>query len=111
MDQFIVTTTPSVPGYKIVRVLGVVSGITARTRGVGGKIIASFQVLVGGEISAFTEEMLKARDEAIKRAIDQAKTLGANAIIGLDFETTEIAESIVMISATGTAVVIAPEAP
>jgi len=111
MDQFIVTTTPNVPGYKIVKILGIVSGITARTRGFGGKFIAGLQALVGGEVSAFTEEMLKARDEAIKRAIDQAKTLGANAIIGLDFETTEIAESIVMVSATGTAVVIVPEAP
>jgi uncharacterized protein YbjQ (UPF0145 family) len=111
VDQFIVTTTPSVPGYKIVKVLGVVSGITARTRGVGGQIVAGVQSLFGGEVSAFTKEMLKARDEAIQRAIDQAKTLGANAIIGLDFETTEIAASIVMVSATGTAVVIVPEMP
>jgi Uncharacterized conserved protein len=62
--------------------------------------------MVGGEISAFTKEMLKARDEALKRAIEQAKYLGANAIIGLDFETTEIFQSVVMVSATGTAVII-----
>jgi uncharacterized protein YbjQ (UPF0145 family) len=111
MDQFIVTTTPNVPGYKIAKVLGIVSGITVRTRGFGGKFIAGLQALFGGEVSAFTEEMLKARDEAIKRAIDQAKTLGANAIIGLDFETSEIFESVVMVSATGTAVVIVPETP
>lgn len=109
MDQFIVTTTPTVPGYRIVRVLGIVSGITARTRGVGGKIISGIQSMLGGEVSAFTEEMVKARDEALRRAVDQAKSLGANAIIGLDFETTEVFQSVVMVSATGTAVVITPE--
>jgi uncharacterized protein YbjQ (UPF0145 family) len=65
--------------------------------------------LAGGEVSAFTEEMIKARNEALKRAIEQAKMLGANAIIGLDFETTEIFESTVLISAIGTAVIIEPE--
>ena len=65
--------------------------------------------MAGGEVSAFTEEMIKARNEALKRAIEQAKMLGANAIIGLDFETTEIFESTVLISATGTEVIIEPE--
>lgn len=65
--------------------------------------------MAGGEVSAFTEEMIKARNEALKRAIEQAKMLGANAIIGLDFETTEIFESTVLISAIGTAVIIEPE--
>lgn len=109
MERFMITTTPNIPGYKVVKVLGIVSGITARTRGLGGKFLASLQSITGGEVSAFTEEMLKARDEALKRAIEQAKSLGANAIIGLDFETTEIFQSVVMISATGTAVIITPE--
>lgn len=65
--------------------------------------------MAGGEVSAFTEEMIKARNEALKRAIEQAKMLGANAIIGLDFETTEIFESTVLISAIGTEVIIEPE--
>ncbi|MGB9729107.1 MAG: YbjQ family protein [Thermoprotei archaeon] len=109
MDQFIVTTTPNVPGHRITKVLGIVCGITARTRGIGGKIISGIQSMLGGEVSAFTEEMIKARDEALKRAIDQAKSLGANAIIGLDFETSEVFESVVMVSVTGTAVIVTPE--
>lgn len=109
MNSIIVVTTPSIPGYKIVKILGIVSGLTARTRGVGGKFVASFQALAGGEVSAFTEEMVKARNEALKRAIEQAKMLGANAIVGLDFETTEVFESTVLISATGTAVIVEPE--
>lgn len=109
MNNFIVVTTQIIPGYKIVKILGIVSGLTARTRGIGGKFIAAFQALAGGEVSVFTEEMVKARNEALKRAIEQAKKLGANAIIGLDFETTEVFESTVLISATGTAVIIEPE--
>jgi uncharacterized protein YbjQ (UPF0145 family) len=109
MNNIIVVTTPSILGYKIVKILGIVSGLTARTRGVGGKFIASLQALAGGGVSAFTEEMVKARNEALKRAIEQAKMLGANAIIGLDFETTEVFELTVLISATGTAVIIEPE--
>jgi uncharacterized protein YbjQ (UPF0145 family) len=109
VSEFIVTTTPSVPGYRVVKVLGVVSGMTARTRGVLGRFIASFETLVGGEVASFTEEMLKAKDEALKRAVEQAKALGANAIIGLDFETSEVFASVVLVSATGTAVVVVPE--
>ncbi|MBO3803066.1 MAG: YbjQ family protein [Candidatus Brockarchaeota archaeon] len=109
MDQMIVSTTPIIPGYKVVRVLGVVSGMTARTRGIGGKFVAGIQSIVGGEVSAFTEEIVKARDEALRRVMDQARALGANAIIGLDFETSEIFETVVLISATGTAAVIEQE--
>jgi uncharacterized protein YbjQ (UPF0145 family) len=90
MDQMILSTTYIIPGYKIVKNLGIVSGITARTRGIGGKFIAGIQSMVGGEVSAFTEEIVKARDESLRRAVDQAKSLGANAIIGIDFETSEV---------------------
>ena len=111
MSQVIVSTTPTVPGYRVTRVLGIVSGMTARTRGLGGKFVAGFQSMVGGEVSAFTEEIIKARDEALKRTMDQAIELGANAVIGLDFETSEVFQTVVLISTTGTAVVIEPELP
>ena len=108
--RFLVSTTPSLPGYKIIKVLGIVSGLTPRTRGVGGQFIGGLQSMVGGEVTAFTSEILKARDESIGRAIRQAESMGANAIIGLDIETANLYQSIVLISATGTAVIVEPEA-
>jgi uncharacterized protein YbjQ (UPF0145 family) len=109
--SFIVTTTPSVAGYRIVKIIGLVSGLTARTRGVGGQFIGSLQSMVGGEVTAFTSEILKARDEALNRAIEQAKGMGANAIVSLDLETANLFQSIVLISATGTAVLVEESPP
>ena len=105
---FIVTTTPTVPGYKIKKVLGVVTGLTPRTRGVLGKFVAGIQSLVGGEVTAFTTELEKARDETIERVKSKAVALGANAIIGLDLETSDLGlqAGVVVISATGTAVIV-----
>jgi uncharacterized protein YbjQ (UPF0145 family) len=65
--------------------------------------------MVGGEVSAFTSEIEKARGEAIQRIVVKAQSLGANAIIGLDLETSDILQGTVLISATGTAVVVEPE--
>lgn len=105
MDM-IVTTTPQVPGYRIKEVKGLVMGLAPRSRGLGDKIIAGLQSAFGGEISAYTSEMLKARREALDRMIDEARKLGANAIVGVDIETAEIFQGVVLISATGTAVVV-----
>jgi uncharacterized protein YbjQ (UPF0145 family) len=108
---FILSTTPSIPGYKIKRVLGVVTGLTPRTRGVLGQIVGGIQSMFGGEITAFTTELEKARVEAMERVKAKALTLGANAIIGLDLETSDMGVQwgIVVISATGTAVMVEPE--
>jgi uncharacterized protein YbjQ (UPF0145 family) len=109
--KFIITTTPSAEGYKIKKVLGVVTGITPRTRGIGGKIVAGIQSMFGGEITAFTTELEKARVETIQRVKSKALELGANAIVGLDMETSDLGlqQGVVVISATGTAVIIEPE--
>ena len=109
MSDVIVVTTPTIPGYKIVEVKGIVTGVVPRTRGVGGKIIAGFQSLVGGEVTAYTSEMEKARKEAIDRMIRKAKEMGANAVVGVDIETSEVFQGVVLISATGTAVVVEKE--
>jgi uncharacterized protein YbjQ (UPF0145 family) len=109
--DFIITTTPTIATYRIVNVCGIVSGLTARTRGMGGQFIGGLQSMVGGEVTAFTSEILKARDESINRAVESAKALGANAIVGLDLETANLYQSIVLISATGTAVVVTPDVP
>ena len=102
-------TTPYIPGYKVKKILGIAMGLSARSRGLGGRILAGLQTITGGEISAYTKEMYKARKEAIERLKEEAEKLGANAVIGLDIETTEIFQGVVLISATGTAVLVEPE--
>jgi len=110
-SQFLIVTTPTISGYKIKKVLGLVTGLTPRTRGILGKFIASWESMLGGEVTAFTSEVEKARWEAIDRAKSRAIALGANAIIGLDVETSDLGmqSAVVLFSATGTAVTIEPE--
>lgn len=109
--EFVMTTTPSVPGYRVKRILGVVTGLTPRTRGLMGKFVAGFQSMVGGEVTAFTTELEKARWEAMERVKRKAIDLGANAIIGLDLETSDLGlqAGVVIVSATGTAVLLEKE--
>jgi len=104
-------TTPEVPGYRITKVFGVVTGRTPRTRGILGKFVAGFESMFGGEVTAFTSELEKARLDAIRRVRDKAVDLGANAVVGLDLETSDLGLQlgVVVISATGTAVVIEQE--
>ena len=109
--DFIIATTPTIQGYRIKKVLGVVTGLTPRTRGVLGQFVGGIQSMLGGEVTAFTTELEKARVEAMGRVRTKALNLGANAIVGLDLETSDIGLQvpIVVISATGTAVVVEPE--
>lgn len=109
--SFILTTTPSIEGYKIKKVLGVVTGLTPRTRGVLGKFVAGIESMFGGEVTAFTTELEKARIEAIERVKAKAIRMGANALVGLDLETSDMGfqMGIIVISATGTAVIVEPE--
>lgn len=107
---FLMTTTPMIPGYRVKKVLGVVTGLTPRTRGILGRFIAGIETLVGGEVSAFTSEMEKARFEALDRLRARAQEIGANAVVGIDLETTEVFQGVVLITATGTAVIVGPEA-
>ncbi len=111
-NDFFVVTTPTVPGYKITKVVGLVNGLSPRTRGLGGVIKGMVQSIGGGEITAFTSEIEKARVEAVSRAMDEARSIGANAIVGLDIETSDVggeSSFITLLSATGTAVVIEKE--
>lgn len=105
---FPVVTTPTIPGYRVTKILGVVTGLTARTRGIGGKFVGGIQSMIGGEVSAFTSEIEKARVEAIERMRQQAQQMGANAVMGLDMESSDLL-SVIVISATGTAVIVEPE--
>ncbi len=107
--KVIVVTTPAVPGYEIVKVLGTVHGLTVRTRGVGGKIVAGIEGMFGGEVTSYSSEAEKARRDSMDRLIERAAQMGANAIVGADFETSDILQgTATLFSAYGTAVVIEP---
>lgn len=108
---FIIVTTPTIQGYRIMKVLGVVTGLTPRTRGFLGQFVGGLQSVFGGEITAFTSELEKARVEAMERVRSKAIQIGANAIVGLDIETSDMGfqTGVVVISATGTAVIVEQE--
>ena len=110
MSEVIVVTTPNLPGYDIVKVLGTVHGLTVRTRGVGGKIFAGIEGIFGGEVTAYTSECEKARRESMSRLIENAKKIGANAVLSVDFETADILQGTATVfSAYGTAVIAKPK--
>ena len=106
-----VTTAFELPGHRIVRNLGVVRGITVRSRSVVGNFGASIQRLVGGNISIYTELCEKAREEAWQIMLQHANQLGANGIIGARYDANEIAEGVTEVLAYGTAVMVEPVEP
>jgi len=109
MSEVIVVTTPNLPGYDIVKVLGTVHGLTVRTRGVGGKFVAGIEGIFGGEVTAYTSECEKARRESLNRLIEDARRMGANAVLSVDFETADILQGTATVfSAYGTAVIAKP---
>jgi uncharacterized protein YbjQ (UPF0145 family) len=101
-------TANYVSGRKIDRVLGLVYGITVRSRGLGGNIIAGLRTIAGGEINEYTEMAHQARQQALDRLSEQAVSLGANAVISVQFDSTEIGSTMDEIIAFGTAVVVSP---
>jgi uncharacterized protein YbjQ (UPF0145 family) len=103
-----VTTAFELPGYRIVRNLGVVRGITVRSRSVFGTIGGSLQTLVGGNITLFTQLCEKARGEAFEIMIQHASEIGANAIIGARYDANEVMSGVTEVLAYGTAVIVEP---
>ncbi len=101
-------TANYVPGYKIDRVLGITYGITVRSRGLGGNIIAGLRTIGGGEIKEYTELAHQARQQALDRLQEHARGMGANAVISVMFDSTEVGNTMDEIIAFGTAVVISP---
>ena len=106
MDERMTSTTFEIPGYRIVENLGVVRGITVRSRSVFGTIGAAFQTLRGGNITIYTELCEKARDDAFQEMIIHAQQAGGNAIIGVRYDANEIASGITEVLAYGTAVIV-----
>lgn len=103
-----VTTTFDLPNYRIVRNLGVVRGITVRSRSVVGNFAAGIQRVFGGNISIYTELCEHARQEAWQLMLQHAGQIGANAIIGARYDANEIAEGVTEVLAYGTAVQVTP---
>jgi len=104
MNNLIITTGLEVPGKKVVQILGVAKGNTIRARNVGRDIGAGLKNLVGGEIKSYTQMTTQAREEAFNRMINEAITLGADAIIGVRFSTSMIMQGAAEMLAYGTAV-------
>jgi uncharacterized protein YbjQ (UPF0145 family) len=106
MDHSKTTTAFEIKGYSIVKNLGVVRGIIVRSRSVFGRIGAGLQTIVGGNISILSELCEKTREEAFDTMMKHAETLGANAIIGIRYESTEIIQGVTEVLCYGTAVVV-----
>lgn len=103
-----VTTANGFDGYKIVRGYGVVRGIVCRSRSVIGNIGASLQTIVGGNITLYTELAEQTRRDAYELMIQHAAQTGANAIIAMRYDATEVAQGVTEVIAYGTAVTIEP---
>jgi uncharacterized protein YbjQ (UPF0145 family) len=106
MDHNNTTTAFELPGKKIVKNLGVVKGIIVRSRSIVGTIGGSLQTILGGNISLFTELCEKTREEAYELMIKHAEAKGANAIIGVRYDTTELLQGVTEVLCYGTAVVV-----
>lgn len=106
MEDKNVTTAFEIPGGKIIKNLGLVKGITVRSRSIFGSIGGSFQTLVGGNISLFTELCERARQESYELMIKHAEEIGANAIIGVRYDANDIMGGVTEVLCYGTAVVI-----
>jgi uncharacterized protein YbjQ (UPF0145 family) len=108
MDIHQTTTAFDIAGYKVVRNLGVVRGIIVRSRSIFGTIGASLQTIVGGDITLFTELCEKTRRDAFNLMLEHASEVGANAVIGVRYESTEVMSGVTEVICYGTAVVTDP---
>src|SRR5512135_3707305 len=105
----LIATAPFVAGWKVVETKGHVFGLVVRSRGLGGNIMAGLRSLGGGEITEYTQLLEEARRHAVDRMVQNATTMGANAIVRMQFDSSEIGQTMSEIVAYGTAVVVQPE--
>ena len=106
MTDLQTTTCFELPGHRVVRNLGVVRGITVRSRSIVGTIGGSIQTLFGGNITLFTELCEKTRAEAFEMMVQHAKQMGANAVVGVRYDATELMQGVSEVLCYGTAVVV-----
>jgi uncharacterized protein YbjQ (UPF0145 family) len=106
MDKQLITTGFDFQGYKIVKYLGLTRGLIVRSRSIVGNIGAGFQTIFGGNITIYTTMCEKARGDAYELMMQHAEQMGANAVIGMRYDTNEVAGAINEVLAYGTAVVV-----
>lgn len=104
MNDLILTNLETVPGRTITEHYGLVSGSTVRAKHVGRDIAASLKNIVGGELKGYTELLKESREEAVRRMVEQARALGANAVVNIRFSTSSITQGAAELYAYGTAV-------
>ena len=105
----IVTTTDTIEGRRIARTLGLVRGNTIRARHIGKDITAAFRNIVGGEVSEYTKLFAEAREQSLDRMVEEAKGIGADAILGVRFTTSQVMNAAAELLVYGTAVVLVDE--
>ena len=108
LDDAMVTTAMELPGFRVVRSLGVVRGITVRSRSIVGNFLGGLQTIFGGNITIYTELCEQAREETYRDMVKHARQLGANAIIGMRYDATDVMTGLTEVLCYGTAVVVEP---
>jgi uncharacterized protein YbjQ (UPF0145 family) len=107
----LVTTTEHVPGHRRTKMFGQVFGVVVRSRGIGGNFVAALRSIVGGEIHEYTQLLEETRRQAVDRMVRNATLMGANAVVMMRFDSSEIGQTMSEIVAYGTAVTIEPDGP
>lgn len=105
----LIATTEQIANHRIVETKGTVFGLVVRSRGLGGNLMAGLRSLGGGEITEYTEMLEEARRHAIDRMVENATVMGANAVVRMQFDSSEIGQTMSEIVAYGTAVVVTPD--
>jgi uncharacterized protein YbjQ (UPF0145 family) len=104
--DIIIVSTPYLSGYKITKTIGFTWGLIVRSRGLGRNITAGLRSIVGGEIHEYTELLNQSREQALDRLKEHAQALGANAVVSVEFDSSEIGQTMTELLAYGTAVVV-----
>ncbi|GAB3512464.1 YbjQ family protein [Pseudoxanthomonas daejeonensis] len=108
LDDSMVTTALELPGYRITRNVGLVRGITVRSRSIVGNLLGGLQTLFGGNITIYTELCEQARHETYRDMLKHARQLGANAIVAVRYDATDLMAGLTEVLCYGTAVVVEP---
>ena len=106
MEHEMISTSFEIPGYKIRKNLGLVRGVTVRSRSVIGNLAGGIQTIFGGNISIFTELCENARQEAYELMLQHADQMGANAVVGMRYDANDVMDGVTEVLACGTAVVV-----
>ncbi len=102
----LIVTTNDAPGYRVVKTLGLVRGITVRSRNAISDMVGGLQSMLGGRVETYVRLAETSRAEALQEMVEHAKAMGANAVIGMRYEANEIMEGVTEVLAYGTAVVV-----